>query len=404
MRGTTIWRGCLLAIGAALAPGLAFGQDQGGPVSFQGYAPMGDEKSQLPIPVGNTQPDLGGLFLVGQYVMLRQTNPIQGQPIATRGFIDEDGSITGVPGIHVGSGVIALDANQVSGPNGFQPGFRAGLGWRFGDGSAVSFDWMYITNATKIAAATLAPQGLNVGNNFSESFISAPVYNFPNNFAGPPDKLGVGDFEAAFGIWNAASIMTLSFQQRFNQAQITYRFPVYETECYRLSGLVGPRMVWLWEAFRWVTTDLPASGTPDFDTDVATYNNIVSNVMYGVHAGTSQEWYIGHGFAVQLDLQAALFADSAALRADYQLGNHFGVENKRSRREFAVVPEFQAMLGMQWYPHEGIQLMVGYNLMYFLNTIASPQPVDFDYGSLTPPYLRTNRLFDGIQAGITLSF
>src|SRR5581483_8164361 len=88
MRGTTIWRGCLLAIGVALAPGLAFGQiDQyGGPVGYQGYAPP---ENPLPIPVGSTQPDLGGLFLTGQYVMLRQTNPIRGQPIATRGFIDE---------------------------------------------------------------------------------------------------------------------------------------------------------------------------------------------------------------------------------------------------------------------------------------------------------------------------
>ncbi len=401
MRGKTFWRGCLLVIGAALAPGLAFGQDQGGPVSYQGYSPP---DFQLPIPVGNTQPEQGGLYLFGQYMMLRQTNPIQGQPIATRGFIDEDGSITGIPGIHVGTGSIALDANQVSGPNSFQPGFRAGLGWRFGDGSSLSADFIYITSYTKIAAATLAPPGLNVFNNFAESFISAPVYNFPNNFAGPPDKLGVGDFEAAFGIWNAASIMTLSFDQRFQQAQMTYRWPVYETECFRMSGLVGPRIAWFWERFRWVTTDLPQSGTPNFDTDVAVYNNIVSNVMYGVHAGTSNEWYIGHGFAVQLDLQAALFADSVRTYVDYELGNHFGTQNKRSVREFVVVPELQGMLGLQWYPHEGIQLMVGYNLMYFLNTVASPQPVDFNYGSLTPQFERVNRLLDGIQAGISFSF
>jgi hypothetical protein len=401
MRGTTIWRACLLTIGAVLVPGLAFGQDQGGPVGYQGYS-LPDP--QLPLPIGNTQPDQGGLFLIGQYVMFRQTNPIQGQPIATRGFTDTDGSITGVPGAHIGSGVIALDANQVSGPNGFQPGFNAGLGWRFGDGSALSFDWTYLTTNRTIAAATLAPPGGNVFLNFSESFISAPVFNFPNNFAGPPDKIGVGNAEAAFGIWNGASIMTLAFDQRFNQAQITYRMPVYETECFRMSGLVGPRMAWIWERFQWVTTDLPASGTPNFDTDVAVYTNIVSNVMYGVHAGSSSEWYIGHGFAVQLDLEAALFANSVKEEASYQLGNHFGVTNKRSRREFTVVPEFQGMLGMQWYPAEGIKLMVGYNLMAFLNTVAAPQPVDFNYGSLTPNYQRQNRLFDGITAGISFSF
>jgi len=406
MRGTTIWRGCLLAIGAALAPGLAYGQDvQGGPVSYQdSYAPMGGNYDQLPLPVGNTQPGLGGPYVFGEYLMWRQTNPIKGQPIATRGFTDVDGSITGIPGIHIGTGSLALDADQVSGPNGFQPGFRAGFGYRFGDGSTVSADFVYITGLQRIAAASILPPSLNVFINQAESFISAPVFNFPNNFAGPPDKIGVGDFGAAFGIWNGASIMTLAFDQRFNQAQMTYRFPCYETECYRMSGLVGPRIAWIWERFRWVTTDLPPSGTPNFDTDVAVYNNIVSNVMYGVHAGGSQEWYIGHGFAVQLDLEAALFADSVAERASYELGNHFGVMNKRGRRELVVVPEFSSMLGMHWYPHEGIQLMVGYDLMLFLNTIASQQPVDFDYGSLTPRYDRVHRLFDGIQAGISFSF
>ncbi len=405
MRGTTIWRGCLLAIGAALVPGLAFGQGQGGPASYQdSYSWMGGEAQQLPLPVGNTQPGLGGPYVFGEYLMWRQTNPIKGQPIATRGFTDEDGSITGVSGLHIGTGSIALDADQVSGPNGFQPGFRAGLGYRFGDGSTISANFIYITTNTTIAAAGPLPASLNVFNNFAESFISAPVFNFPNNFAGPPDKIGVGNPEVAFGIWNGASIMTLSFDQRFQQAEIAYRFPVYETECYRMSGLVGPRIAWIWERFRWVTTDLPASGTPDFDTDVAVYNNIVSNVMYGVHAGASQEWYIGHGFAVQLDLEAALFADSVKERADYELGNHFGTMNKRSRREFVVVPEFSGMLGLQWYPHEGIQLMVGYDLLLFLNTVASQQPVDFDYGSLTPRYDRTARWFDGIQAGISFSF
>ena len=254
-----------------------------------------------------------------------------------------------------------------------------------------------------------APPGLLVGSRLENSFLSSPVFNYPNDFAGPFDKLGTGTGppgpgpESAFGIWNGASIMTIEFEQRAQQIEATYRIPVFETETYRLSGLVGPRFFWIWERFRWVTTDLDSTGNslPNF---VGVYNNIVSNVMYGVHAGASNEWYIGHGFAVQLDLQVALFADSVKERADYELGNHFGTMNKRQRREFVVVPEFSSMLGLQWYPHEGIQLMVGYDLLLFLNTIASPQPVDFDYGSLTPRYERVNRLFDGIQAGISFSF
>ena len=179
MRGTTIGRACLLTIGALLTPGLAFGQiGPSGPVEWQGYAPP-DIHEQLPLPIGNTQPEHCGFFVMGSYVMFRQTNPIQGQPIATRGFTDVDGSITGSAGLHIGSGVLALDAIQVSGPNGFAPGFDAGFGWRFRDGGVLSFDWIYLTTTRKIAAATLAPPGLDVGSNFSESFISAPVFNFP---------------------------------------------------------------------------------------------------------------------------------------------------------------------------------------------------------------------------------
>src|SRR5581483_2817299 len=109
---------------------------------------------------------------------------------------------------------------------------------------------------------------------------------------------------------------------------------------------------------------------------------------------------LGHGVAIQLDTEAALFLNSVKETAKYELGTKFGPDNKRALRRVMVTPELQANLNLAWYPREGIQIRVGYDLMAFFNTISSPTPIDFNYGSLTPPYERTFRVFDGFNAGI----
>jgi hypothetical protein len=71
----------------------------------------------------------------------------------------------------------------------------------------------------------------------------------------------------------------------------------------------------------------------------------------------------------------------------------------------SIVPELQANLALWWYPIEGIQLKVGYNFMGFFNTITSQMPVDFNYGTDSPPYTHEFlRFFDGLDAGIALIF
>jgi hypothetical protein len=294
--------------------------------------------------------------------------------------------------------------NQVSGPNGYSPGFTTELGWKFRDGSALSVSYMYLVSNQTRAVATLAAPGLQVRSDFADSFLTSSVYNFPNDYAGPSGKLAVGGPQAAFGIWNGSSIQTLEFLQRSQQIEATYRVPIYENEYIRLNGLVGPRFFWIWERFKWRTTDLDTTGNsaPQW---VGIYTNIDSNRMYGIHTGLQSETYLGCGIATMLTMQGALFIDSVKERAKYELGTKFsGPANKRARRIFTVVPELQVTPSICWYPTEAVQLRIGYDVMAFFNTISSPQPIDFNYGSLTPTYEHTYRFFDGFNASIAINF
>lgn len=409
MDRTSAWRALLLTA-ALLTPGVAAAQGLD-------YAPP---DVALPLPLATTQPGLGGLFLYADFAYFEQTNPLRQQEVAVRGFVDVDGSVTGrKPGTFVGSGQDALDVNSVRGPRTFEPGFRVGIGWKFADGSALTFDYLYVAIARYSAAATLIPQNFNVGNNLENSFLTAFVYNFPNEYAGPAFKTNqtspftngpVNPF-AVYGIWNGASIMTEEFLQRFENYDITYRVPVYETETYRLSGIVGPRYAWLWERYRWRTTDIDTflvNGVPadiQVPQNAALFSNITNNQMYGVFIGCENEWYVGHGFAWYINLDAAFLVDHVEERDQYELGTKFLVpQNKRAKLDYTFVPELEGKIGLAWYPAEGIQLRIDYNAMVFFNTVASPQPVSFNYGALDPIWSRATRLLDGFTAGIALTF
>ncbi len=96
---------------------------------------------QLPYPLYSTHPETGGLFVAGSYVMYHQTNPMRSQEVAVRGFVATDDTVlnaAGSAGTFVGSRNNALDVNQVTGPYSFQPGFQLEIGWKFGDGSALT--------------------------------------------------------------------------------------------------------------------------------------------------------------------------------------------------------------------------------------------------------------------------
>jgi hypothetical protein len=440
MHNKSIGRAWLLAALAVLAPGAAYAQG-----IAEDYAPA---DPVLPFPLYSTHPEAGGLFTFGEFVIFRQTNPLKSQVVAQRGFVvtspvvvdPTNNFLVQVPGVtqsgtFVGSGQEALDVNQVRGRSGWTPGFKIGAGWKFADGSSVSIDWMHLTDAHSSAAATLVPSGSRVGNNFAESFLYSNVFNFPSDYGGPQNKITVPNplflpprfvintngtvvFAPAFnppplipapgavyGIWNGASIETIEFTQRFDQYNLTYRQPIYETETYRMSGLVGPRLSWIWQRFAWRVTDLDTEGNsgPQFQ---ALYTNDVSNRLYGGHAGFSNECYLGHGVAVNFEVEGALYADVVKELAKYELARGaIGPENKRARTVVVPVPEFDATLGLLWSPIEGIEVHAGYNIKSFFNTVSSPQPIDFNYGRLDPRYEQsTVRFFDGFDLGVAFIF
>jgi len=377
---------------------------------------------EIPLPIGHQHMEKGGFYAAGEFLFFRQTDPLKNQVIAVRGLLDFDGSITAdlngtlvnpntgtpviipgqaKPGTFIGSMATALSAQDV-GPSSYEPGWRLTLGWKFASGIALDFSWMSLVENKYAAVATLVPPSLNPGPILADSFLFSPVYNFPNDFAGPPNKLAIGNPNAAYGIWNAASVMSIQFVQRFTEYDINSRIPIFETDYCRTYGLLGFRHVDMWENFSWRTVAEDFNGQAD-QTDVAIYNNIVSNQMYGPTIGFGTEMYLSHGFSISADLREATMIDFVREIAKYYRAD-FVTQSKRSKKDYTIVPELDGQFNVWWYPASGIQVRVGYDLMTFFNTISSPDPVSFNYGGLDPQYKSTFRYFDGFQAGIGFIF
>ena len=431
MRRKSLRGAWLLVAWLALAPAVAWGQSQ----EVQGYAPS---SFTSPLPIGSTRPEDGGFFAFAQAAYFIRTNPLKSQVVGVYGFRDTDGSVTGTVNQFVGGGQTALNVNQITGQDTYVVGTEMGVGWKFGNGSSLALNWMYLGETHYTAAATIAPKVGILDQNLANSYLYAGVYNFPSQYSGPDFKIRfgtpqarflpngvqtIGSFivnpnfgqpnaQAAYGIWNGAQIMTIDFIQRFQQYEVIYREPIFETETYRLNGLVGPRYSWIWERFGWRTTasdgidPLTRNFIEPGPQNVALYTNIVSNRMYGAVAGCEQEWYLGHGFVVQLKLEGALFADTSKVIAKYETADRFAglPESKRGARLWSIVPEADATLGMMWYPAEFVQLYAGYQVMGFLNTIAARAPIDLNYGNLSPHYSHTAREFSGFKAGLAFTF
>lgn len=420
MRTRTGWLGLLVALGGALAAGTARAQD---------YAPP---DPQVPLPLYSNRPEAGGFYCAGEFIFWRQTNPLKDQVVAVRGLLDFDGTIiadlngagagqagfgTGgqtiiipgqqVPGTFIGSGTTALNTSDVHGPQTYQPGFEVTLGWKFREGFAIEASWWHLVENRYDAVATLVPPGLQGGPTLSETFLFSPVFAFPSDYAGPPFKTALGGPFAAYGIWNGASVMQLDFVQRFDRFDITGRIPLYQGEDCRCYGLVGPRLDWIWERFKWRTVALNDDGSQEQDW-VAIYSNIVSNRLYGVHFGCGTEYRLGDSpvgtFAVSLDVQGAAMIDVVKERAKYERGD-YETAAQRARTVYTFAPEAQANLNLWWYPIEGVELRVGYDALAFFNTVSSPYPVDFNYGRLNPGWRdNTFRFMDGFNAGVGISF
>jgi len=424
MRVRTLWLTGLVAAGLTLAPAAARAQDSGlfpDPLTVRGHDSglIGDlltvraqtddgalPDSEVPLPLGHNPANKGGFYFGSEFMYFRQTNPLKSQTIAFRGFVDADGSLTGTPGTFIGSHLPALNVTDAGGPGTYQPGTRMTIGYAWNDGTTVDIQWLWLAKAQYLHEATIVPPNFSFGSTLADSFISSPVFNFNNTFAGPQSKINGGDATATYGIWDGADIMTISFIQRTESFQSTFRVPIFYNDDfgYRCYGLVGPRFFWVWERFYWRTVNQNPDGTAG-PTDVAIYTNIVSNRMYGAFAGFGNEWYIGHGFACNLDLEACGMVDIVKERAKYELGQKdLPGQIKRAVTDYTLVPEFSATFNLTWFPIENVELRLGYDFMAFFNTIASQQPVSFNVGALDPPWVRQARLFDGFQFGMAVRF
>ncbi|HSQ56462.1 MAG TPA: hypothetical protein VLM40_12035, partial [Gemmata sp.] len=220
--------GALLAAAAMLAAPSAAraqftsGEGAGFPPPLNSEAPLHTEALNI-LPTG--QSGDAGFYAGIEFVMLTQTKAIGNQTIARRGFYDMAGTITGVPGAFVGSGQEALNPRMFSRTT-YQPGFNLELGYRFSDGTRFFVNYMQLIEAHYSQGASTIPPFFQTGTDLSNTFLSSPVFNFNNMFAGPLNKVqGVPSLDSS-GIWNAASQMDMKYTQRFQQLQSGLRVPV----------------------------------------------------------------------------------------------------------------------------------------------------------------------------------
>jgi hypothetical protein len=367
----------------------------------------------LPGPLGHPRYEDGGFFAAIEFVYIQQSNPIGHQTVAIRGFQDTDGTAVPsgfgpeAPGTFHGNGLEALNTHQLEKTSdSFSPGFNIVGGWRFQNGWVFQVSWMNLFENRYAAGASLIPPFLNVGNQLQNTFLFSPVVNFTPAYAGAANRTGNGNPGAVFGIWNGASEETIQLVQRFWQVDFALRVPVWQNETHRQYALFGPRIVGIWESFKWRTVSQDDTGISSSD-DTANYTNTVSNMLYGVHVGGGHDWWLGNtpigGFSVSLDGEVGLYADFVKERAKYELGDR-STAATRNHNTAKLVPEAQAKLAVWYYPWEAVQVRLGYDIMAFFNTVSSPEPIDFNFGTISPKYDSTTRLFNGLSIGVGFTF
>lgn len=426
MRNRWIGLGVALCLGVGTATDTAQAQPL--------YDVPGNASFTTPV-LGHDRPETGGFYTALEFVLLHQSRQVGSQVVGVRGLIDSTGLITstvqrqfivdangnvtpvlrtvrGVPGTFLGSRTIALSTDNL-GRTSFEPGVRTTLGYRFDDGFSLSFSYLHLFDAKYNASASLVPPFFRNTGNLADSFVTAAVFNFPTNYAGPQNKTqfdgntvdedGNTPSGLTYGIWNAASNMDILLTQRFDNAEITGRMPVFATDYSRTYALAGAKFAWFWERFRWRTTSLDVNGA-GLNSDIAEYSNTISQRMYGGFLGCGNEVYLTQGFAASVDMTGALLLNLVKERAKYKLGDDT-TQAKRSRNSFTIVPNANIAGNLWWYPIPNVQLRVGYQGQFYFNTKYMEKPISFNYGAIDPAYERKFlRLVHGVNAGIGITF
>jgi hypothetical protein len=410
----------LLSFGTTVQaqPGVGLGSgglsDSGGLPGLPGETsiiPFGGGGGVTPLPLGN--PGNHGFYTFAEGVYLTQTWTLGNQIVAYRGLVDAQGALTGLPGIYLGSGVPALSTDNF-GRRTFAPGLNIGVGYKLEDGPSFFARYMSTAGESYSNAATLVPPFFRSRVDLADTFLVAPVFNFPSNYAGPAQKTGLEGTTSPltarivpdntfYGIWNGASAMTMTYDRHFSEGELGSRTPMFQTEYSRIYGLTGARFNWFFERFRWYTQslDLDGNGGPQ---NSATYTNTLSQRMYGPYLGFGHDIYLGNRFALSTDMSAALLLSVVKERAKYKLDDD-SIQAKRSRNSFELVPSVGGNINMLWYPLSGVQVRIGYQVNTFWNTTRMRDPVGFDYGAIDPTYTpQAFRLIHGLNFGIGVFF
>jgi len=403
-----------------------------------------------------------GFYTAFEGLAWRLDNPLRPQVLARRGFFDESGFARGQgdtfdlftdgtrvggsgvgneflgsffvapgpPGRFFGSGEPALSTTDVGGDK-WEPGFRLTLGYRFQNGLAVEVVLWRLADFRHTASAGILPANFNVFNDFANSFVTAPFFNFPSLFAGPSrdvlsnvlpftppaapngtvtiDPQTLQDLRTfrnfpipAFGIWNAADNISIDFEQRTWGGELTFRLPVYQDDILRTYVLAGPRLVCVWERFRLRAEDADLEGNI-LPSDVALYTNKWENQMWGAQTGIGGDVYLGAGFALSFEGRVGLFANFRDVEVKMERKDIFFAV-KRDDHEVALSPMFHAGVYLWWYPIDGVQVRFGYEFLGIFNTLRSTHPVDFNVGRLAPDFDERFMRFDGLSLGIAFIF
>lgn len=398
-------RGIVLAVVVLAAPAAARAQNVTGTLPFTDGADGGFQPARAPAVVAHLPTGTAGdagFYAAGEFVMLNQTRAIGNQTIARRGFYDITGELTGVNGALVGSGTEALNPRNFSAPT-WTPGFNVEIGYRFDDGTRVFANYLQVYDAHYSLGASLVPPLYRARLDLADTFISSPVYNFNSFFAGPTDKVeGVPD-RVVYGIWNAASQMDIKFTQRYQQAEVGARIPMYMSDYSRVYGIVGGRFGWFFERFGWRTVAFNADGIATA-ADAARYTNTLSQRMYGPMVGCGHEVFIADQFSVSLDVTGAMLLNVVKMRAKYILESEI-TQSKWGRQTWRLTPNLNAAFNAWWYPIEGVQVRLGYQALTYFNTLYMIDPVGFDFGNIDPGYkLKAFRLVHGFNLGIGFFF
>ncbi len=406
----------------------------------------GDYLDDRQVPgLGHPKGQGGGFFGDVDFMFMQSTKAIGEQAVAFRGLFDTTGILSGAlvpnqggtqtlingapvtvgngtytsftsgaPGTFIGPGSVALSTAMLT-RSSYEPGMKITLGYQFDDGQfAVYASYLHLFEAHSQVSASLIPPMFQSPGNLSADYLTAPVFNFPTNYAGPTTKTpydgnviqqlsGARPTGLNYGIWNGASEMALVFTQRFDTFDLTGRFRAYSSETANVYGLAGGRFAWFWEQLKWRTTalDVNGNGTPSWTAD---YSNVLSQRMYGPFAGAGSDVYLGHGFSANFDATGALLLDFVKTIPKYWLED-LSIAKKVTRNSYEVVPNVNLGVNLLWNPFKNVQVRVGYQAMLFFNTKYMATPIDFNYGSLDPGYSNYFlRVVQGLNVGVGFMF